>query len=311
MEFRAPTITSQQNAKAIAYLTKNLNDPETGRQVVGRLLEELGGAVDRFPDWHPILTAPARGWRQHVSSIRDLDAYKGVDHTIEFVRGFVTCPYSERDADRLVEAVNQVDGLQAHRLEEPLYSDSAYPVVVEAYNVILEADGTIRSRDALAWFVQQVAGDAQSAEVAETWWNIRTNLLGRPHGSRSSLFVNQHAGGHMRKILEAMNNSGMFGPVKAFSLDMLSQKKRDAVSETLIRTAVKNWDKRSETYEFELRGEICKASLRDTWQDGCELSVRVEIGNYDLFVSGFYEADGDKITHVDPQGKREIAEKFV
>lgn len=311
MEFRAPTVTSQQNAKAIGYLTKNLNDPEAGRQVVGRLLEELGGAVDRFPDWHPILTAPLQGRRQHVSSIRDLEVYKGVDHTIEFVRGFVTCPYSEVDADRLVDAANQVEGLQAYRLEEPLYSDSAHPVVVEAYNVILEADGTIRSRDALAWFVQQAASDARSAEVAETWWNIRTNLLGRPHGSRSSLFVNQHAGGHMRKILEAMNNSGMFGPVKAFSLDMLSQKKRDAISETLIRTAVKNWDKSSETYEFELRGEICKASLRDTWNDGCELSVRVEIGNYDLFVSGFYEADGDKITHVDPQGKREIAEKFV
>src|SRR3546814_9233054 len=80
------------------------------------------------------------------------------------------------------------------------------------------------------------------SRVAETWWNVRSLILGSPHGSRSSLFVNQHTGVHMRKILEAMNASGMFGPIKESSLEMLSQKKRDAISETLIRTAVANWD---------------------------------------------------------------------
>src|SRR3546814_17303431 len=79
------------------------------------------------------------------------------------------------------------------------------------------------------------------AQVAETWWNVRSLILGSPHGSRSSLFVNQHTGVHMRKILEAMHASGMFGPIKEASLEMLSQKKRDAISETLIRTAVANW----------------------------------------------------------------------
>lgn len=311
MEFRAPTIAAQQNAKALAYLTKDLSDPETGRRQVGRLIEELGNAVDVYPDWHPILTAPQEGGTEHASSLSELKVYGAADHTVEFVRGFVTCPYSDVAADRLVEAVNQVPGLSASRLKEPLYADSAYPVVVEASYIALEADGTIRSRDALAWFVQQVASEAQSAQVAETWWNIRTNILGRPNGSRSSLFVNQHTGVHMRKILEAMNNSGMFGPVKEASLEMLSQRKRDAICETLIRTAVKNWDKSSEKFEFELRGEICKAALRDNFDDGSELSVRVEIGKYDLYVSGFYYRDGDKITHVDPQGKRELAEKFL
>ena len=114
----------------------------------------------------------------------------------------------------------------------------------------------------------------------------------------------------MRKILETLNSSGMFGPVKESSLDMLSKKKRNKINETLIRTAVTNWDKHSDKFEFELRGEICKAAIRDTWNDGVELSVRVEIGNYDLLVSGFYEAKGDLITYVDPRGKRALAEKF-
>ena len=39
---------------------------------------------------------------------------------------------------------------------------------------------------------------------------------------------------------------------------LLSKKKRDKISETLIRTAVTNWDKCKENFSFELRGEICK-----------------------------------------------------
>lgn len=311
MEFRSPTVAAQQNAQAISYLTKNLSDPAAGRALVESLFAELGNAVVMYPDWHPILTAPPRHLGEHISNLSQLKTYAELDHTQEFVRGFVTCPYSDVSADKLVAAVNAVEGLAARRLEEPLYADSAHPVLVVAYGVDLEADGTIRSRDALAWFAQQMAASAQGAQVAETWWNIRTNLLGKPHGSRSSLFVNQHSGNHMRKILEAMNDSGMFGPILEVSLDMLSQKKRDAISETLIRTAMKNWDKENPSFSFEMRGETCNALITDTWKDGEEFSVRVQIGKSDLYVSGFYYPKKDKVTHVEPWGKREVAEKFL
>jgi hypothetical protein len=312
MEFRSPTVALQQNAKAMTYLTKSLTDPDAGRAAVEQLIEELGNAVDCYPDWHPILTAPPRKGTEHASSLLELKTYEELDHTTEFVRGFVTCPYSDDGADKLVAAANQVPGLYAYRLNQPLYADSAHPIVVVANAVELEADGTIRSRDALTWFVEQAAAEASSAQVAETWWNIRSNLLGRPHGSRSSLFVNQHTGNHMRKILEAMNASGMFGPVKESSLDMLSQKKRDAISETLIRTAVAEWErKKRESFTFELRGETCQASVRDTWGDNQELSVRVQIRKFDLYILGFYYPEDRKITHSDPRGKRELAEKFL
>ena len=311
MEFRSPTVATQQNAAAITYLTKSLRDPSAGRAVVEQLITELGNATDGYPDWHPILTSPPRDSSEHRSSLEQIDLYEGRDHTIQFVRGFVTCPYSEEAADRLVNAVNSAPNLEARQLSEPLYSDQAYPVVVAAWNVELEADGTIRSRDALRWFVSLSAGEAADAQVAETWWNIRSYILGSPHGSRSSLFVNQHTGAHMRKILEAMNESGMFGPIKESSLDMLSQKKRNAIGETLLRTAVTNWDRKAPSFTFELRGETCKASLRDTWEDNEELSVRVEIGKHDLYVSGFYYPARNEITNIDPRGKRQLAEKFL
>lgn len=54
MEFRSPTVASQQNASATAYLTRDLSDREAGQRQVKQLIEELGNAVDRYPDWHPI-----------------------------------------------------------------------------------------------------------------------------------------------------------------------------------------------------------------------------------------------------------------
>lgn len=311
MEFRAPTVAAQQNAEATTYLTKNLADQDSGRALVSELIQELGNAVDRYPDWHPILTAPARPGGGHISSIDQIEAYNGIDHTRKFVRGFVTCPYSRERADKIIASVGTIPNLYARRLDTPLYADNAHPVVVVAMNVELEADGTIRSRDAIAWFVQHAAASANGAQVAETWWNIRSLILGKPHGSRSSLFVNQHAGLHMRKILEAMNASGMFGPVLESSLDMLSPKKRDTIARTLLRTAIDTWDGESSSFEFELRGETCKAAIRDTWDDGMELSIRIEIGKHDLYVTGFHYPKDGKITHSDPSGRRDIAEKFL
>ena len=309
MEFRYPTASAEANMKALKYLTQNLSTPEKGREEFERLTRELGTSITSYPYWHPILTIP-RGQGDGCGGILN-SLYKGIDHTIQFVRGFVTCPYGEETANALVDSVNQLAGLNAYRTDTPLYNDHAYPVVVEATEVSLEADGTIRSRDALAWCVQELVRNAHDAQVAETWWNMRSDLLGEPHGSRSSLLVNQYTGGHMRKILDALNNSGMYGPVKEWSLEMLSKKKRIQIGETLLRTALKQYKQGSETFTFELNGELCKASVRDTWSDGHELSINVKIGDSELVVSGFYYPEKDLLQSSDPRGKQALAEKFL
>jgi hypothetical protein len=80
---------------------------------------------------------------------------------------------------------------------------------------------------------------------------------------------------------------------------MLSPKKRDAIARTLIRSAIDASDRTSPSFDFELRGEICKAAIRGTWDDGMEFSIRVEIGKHDL-VTGFHYPKDDKITHTGP-----------
>ncbi len=313
MEFRHPAAAAGTNKEALSFFTDNLTDIHAGKTLFENLVNQLGNVVETYPEWHPIFTAlpvTERG----INCISNIATYKGADHTRYFVRGFITCPYNEIDANELVDRVNELSGgqLHAYLLDSPLYHDTAHPVVVQAIDVRLEADGTILSRDALAWFAQTIVRDAHSAEVAETWWNMRKYILGTPHGSRSSLLVNQHTGGHMRKILESINSSGMCGPIKESSLEMLSEKKRKTVSKTLLLAALNARNGKSDgAYEFLLRDEKCKAEIRDTWGDGSELSIRVNIGGHDLYTSGFYYSRTDSLDCQDPKGKKVLALKFL
>ncbi|MCG9692912.1 hypothetical protein L1D55_14380 [Vibrio sp. Isolate22] len=315
MEFRQKNTSSVANSSAMKYFTQNVSDPQAAKDVFNVILDRLGNCVDSYPYWHPILSIPAP---------LDLDGrclsvlYRGIDHTRHFVRGFVTCPYGEDSANQLIEYANGLPGLNAFKLDSPLYSDHACPVVVEAINVELEGDGTIRGQDAIRWFLEEQTKLAKYAQVAETWWNMRTDILGKPHGSRSSVFVSPHTGGHMKKILEALNQSGVYGPIKESSLDMLSDKKREKISNTLINAVIQNYKPKDQVevteFCFELRGEQCQARVRDTWQDGEELSVRVQIGDLndcDLLVQGYFYPQKSIIQSLEPTGKRLIAEKFV
>ena len=319
MEFRANQSAARLNSQAADYFTENLSDRVIGLELFNQVRERLGNAVESLPDWHPILTAPPERPQHHwhASNYSSLPIYDLCVNTREFVRGILTCPNSEVDADKLVEVVNQVQGLNAERLESALYRDSAFPVLIEAWEVELEADGTIRSRDALAWFVQATVKHAREAQVAETWWNVRQLTLGSPHGARSSLLVNDYTGRYMRKILETLNDSGIFCPIKEMSLDMLPERKRSTIGQTLMRAALEaaaplvNVTDEAREFKFELRGETCKVRIRDTWGDGMEYSVRVSIGDFDLTVSGFYYPKNDKLEHTDPTGKQKLAEKFT
>ncbi|MCD9524766.1 hypothetical protein GLP14_18355 [Photobacterium carnosum] len=310
MEFRYPSAVAETNAEALRYLTENLSDEKSGREAFERILEKLGHSIETYPDWHPILTIPKDKNQGQEVSLKNLSTYKGNDHNVYFVKGFVTCPYSEDEANQLVSNVNAMTGLHAYRLKTALYDDSAYPVVVQAIGIELEADGTIRSRDAITWCSMNLVKAAHNANVAETWWNLRGALLGYPHGSRSSIFVNQHTGSHIRKILETLNNSGMFGPIYEWSLDMLSKRKRDKITETLIMAAINNYSKVNQEFEFELRGELCVAEVRNS-SDTQEFFVKVKIGKDDLCVDGYYYPPKDHLIASAPKGKRSVAEKFL
>jgi hypothetical protein len=311
MEFRASKSAEELKVESRKYLTHRLKDAASGEAEFDKLIAELGNCVESLPWWHPILTRAVDDNDDEPMFISDTKLYQGADHTQYFVKGFVTCPYGEDEANKLVEKVSKVEGLCAYRLDTSLYANNTYPVVVEAYEVTLEADGTINNKDAIGWFMQTVVKKAHAAQRAETWWNMQSLILGNPHGTRSSLFVNQYTGGHMKKLLEAMNNSGIFGPIKEWSLGMLSEKKRKKISKTLLMAAIDSWNGRDNEFTFTLRDELCKTRINDTFNDGTELSIEVIIGEYDLIAKSFYYPNTGQLDPSDTNGKQALAKKFI
>lgn len=311
MEFRFSKDSAEINSKALYYLTHNLTNREKGEKQFAAILDRLGNAVERYPSWHPVVTLP----KQYLNSSEGAtEIYSGKDHTIYFTKGFITCPYHKPTAEELVSRINKVAGLKAEILETSLYRDETTTILVEVETDMLElgSDGKIPNRDAIRWCTEYLVKNMEHAQVAETWWSMRPILLGEPHGSRSSLFVNQHTGTHIKKILEALNNSGVYGPIIEESLAMFSPKKLDSINQTLLQAAIKNYDGKANSFEFHLHNEKCKVNVNDTWEDGTELRFTVEIGNHDLRVSGFYYPKLKKIEPIgDPTGKQEVAKKFI
>lgn len=57
--------------------------------------------------------------------------------------------------------------------------------------------------------------------------------------------------------------------------------------------------------------EVARAEPAMTSITTWGLSIRVEIGKHALYVTGFHYPKDDKVTHTDPTGRRDIAEKFL
>jgi hypothetical protein len=303
MDFRAPTIAATIRQQVTKRFTEGLSNPEQGQQVLAELFEYLGNPTDGFPDWHPCLTAI-----KTTSSSSQLSArFPQIDHTVEFVAGFLTCPYNPKAADELVALANSTIGLEAKRLDTPLWADGTHPVVVRAWKIQLEADGTIPLRDAMRWHIALMAENAEDAQVAETWWTMQASVLGSPFGGRSSLFVNQTTGGHLRKSMEVLNDSGMFGPIYEYSLGMMPERQRDKIGQILVRTAIKVSGCTAGEFEFQLAGQSCVAKIKDTWDDGDEFMMKVKVGENDLNVTGFHYPSTNKFQSTEPTGKQKVA----
>ena len=140
MEFRYPIAAAETNANYLEYLTKNLKDSKEGRAAFEELIAQLGNAVDIYPDWHPILTAPPNMSGRRAASIAELDTYQGIDHTVCFVRGFVTCPYSEEAAKKQMNTLNGALILLSSGWEGFILSmEKGNPIVADTLKLFIQA----------------------------------------------------------------------------------------------------------------------------------------------------------------------------
>lgn len=186
------------------------------KEVLLDIVESIGPAVDSYPTWHPLV----RNHDDHhpVTLPSDRCGYNGLDHTRYFAHGFITCPYG--DGQEVINSVNALPHhpaarITAERLDVQFYSPNATPILVKCdWNESLSTDQMIPLAIAMPLLLEKEIPCWRWSQVAETWETMRHYFLGSPHGSRSSLFVSQETGQAMKKVWEALINTGMFGPIK-------------------------------------------------------------------------------------------------
>lgn len=220
MAFRADEEIKDGKAWAENYLLSRLNDLSIKEQSDSRtalqdILIDLGPVIDWYPDWHPLLNIQ-NNTRNVVVPHADC-GYQGLDHTVFFAHGFITCPYG--DGEDVIESVhaqkyNDVAFISAERLDVKFYSSHATAILVKCeWNKPLYDDGTIPLSTATPLILEKAIDASKISTFAETWDNMLPHLLGKPHGRRSSLFVNQETGQAIKRTWEILINSGMFGPI--------------------------------------------------------------------------------------------------
>lgn len=182
------------------------------------LVTRLGPVVQGYPSWHPLV--PQTNRRSPLMTPCDRNGWDGLDHTVFFVNGFLTCPYDgAKGVERVAASVAAIRtklpdcvGLDHEILDDPFYGEGTTPILVFCeWDVPLDDGFMIPKSRAVPLMLEAEVPCWRWAQVSETWDTMQTYLLGSPHGARSSLFVNQDTGLALKKIYEMMTASGMFG----------------------------------------------------------------------------------------------------
>lgn len=175
------------------------------------LIRKYGPVVDSYPSWHPLVAHKPDLQAPIVDVNR---CFRGVDHTVQLRHGFITCPY---DSTCILNSVNDasyhsIADVEAVELEVPLYHMDAKPVLVTCeWMKPLKGDRSIPSSIAIPLMLEMELKSWLSADVPETWEAMRSYILGRPCGARSSQFVDASTGLDLKKMYIALMKSGAFG----------------------------------------------------------------------------------------------------
>lgn len=219
MIFRADEAAQAGYERALRYLTPKDATPQERNLItstVQGLIEAYGPVVDSYPTWHPLV--PQSDPRQPQTIVSDRCGYAALDHTVQFVNAFLTCPYG--NAEKVIESALQIDPpakagrIEATELHVPLYNRAATPVLVSMdWAVPLENGHQIPASRAVPLMLENELPVWRWSERGEEWEEMRHYLLGSPHGRRSSHFVSQQTAIQLKKLYEAMGESGMYeGP---------------------------------------------------------------------------------------------------
>jgi hypothetical protein len=220
MAFRAEEAAQAGFERAVQYLIPNGADSNLRLKVKSKLLdivEECGPVVEGYPGWHPFLVeSDSANWSPMTPN--DLPSFRGLDHTIYFQNGILTCPYGEKTVKSLIEKVGGLTHRDAYFTFEEitdvtLYHENAVPLLIKCKWLVewKEFDNTFTMRTALGLMLEREIPNWRRAAYCENWEDMRGSVMGYPHGARSSLFVNQITGQQIKNFWNQIFKSGLLG----------------------------------------------------------------------------------------------------
>ncbi len=217
MAFRADESAASGYERVKKYLVPVTFAPEVrakSEEALLDIVEELGPVVEGYPIWHPLVSKHKERSPETLPSERT--GYKGLDHTRYFANGFITCPYG--GVDDVIESAVKIDhhcaSITAEALDVSFYIEGATPVLVKCdWSEQFGRGRHIPKSLAVPLMLEQELPCWRWSTRAERWEVMRPYLLGEPHGSRSSHFVDQETALAMKKVYLVMVESGMFGPL--------------------------------------------------------------------------------------------------
>ncbi|PWQ92812.1 hypothetical protein [Leucothrix pacifica] len=222
MAFRANEAVTDGFESARNYLIPRdleSSEREKSERMLLDITKRYGPAIKEYPSWHPLVAAqnePFVRWPDTVPSHKC--GYRGLDHTTYFANAFISCPYHEEALLESVEALkysSHVAEISATKLDVKFYHSDAIPILVKCdWHHEIYQNGMIPAAVAVPLMLKKEIPNYEQAKYAENWESMRPHFLGVPHGSRSSLFVDQKTALSMKKIWDLLVETGMFGPEK-------------------------------------------------------------------------------------------------
>lgn len=218
MVFRAEESINNGFEKALKILTPreaNSLQLDNIRKRLSDISDKWGPFVEGYPAWHPFLmeSDPAH----YAPTLPQGDGcFRHLDHSVYLSNAILTCPYSH-GVDELFESVS----LLKHRdaifkivkiNDIILYNESAVPILITCqWKQGLCDDGTVPVSTALGLMLEREIPNWRNATFSESWERMQGQILGYPHGARSSLFVNQQTGQVLKTTWNQLEKAGLWG----------------------------------------------------------------------------------------------------
>lgn len=220
MIFRANEEEAKGRDRAVNYLLgRSIAQTERANSLnaLDELIDKYGPVIESYPSWHPLVSANFN-CQNPATTPSQYCGYEGLDHSVFLANGFITCPYGNGNA--VIESVRNLPAspdafIETHVIEAQLYHPSTTPIFVSCeWQKSLTLDRMIRKGIAVPLLLEHELKCWRSASLGESWETMRPYFLGRPHGARSSLFVDQETGQAIKKLWIDLINTGAFGPIR-------------------------------------------------------------------------------------------------